>query len=277
MTAARLGKPPDAAQGDSARGLPVHAVLRVLLPLAALVLVLALWQGGVLNRLFGLQDYTVPKPSAIVSTVHGQWSSVWSAQLTTFTEAAIGYVIGAALGFAAAVLVTVFGAGRRLVPGLAGAVNALPVVALAPVAVVYLGYGGSSKIAVVTLLTAAVMTLNACKGLNSVGPDQLKLMHSYAATPAQILIKVRVPQSLPYLFTALKYNVAIALVCAIIAEFFGAYGGVGPEMVQALSAFAMPLAWGVMLIMGLTGIICYQVIAVIERLCTGWQPHQRKS
>lgn len=277
MTAAPLGKSPDAGQRGPARGLPVHAILRVALPLAALVLVLALWQGGVLNRLFGLQDYTVPRPSSIVSTVRGQWSGIWSAQLTTLTEAAIGYVIGGALGFAAAVVVAVSGMGRRLVPGVAGAVNALPVVALAPVALVYLGYGGSSKIAVVALLTAAVMTLNACKGLNSVGPDELKLMHSYAATRAQILVKVRVPQSLPYLFTALKYNVTIALVCAIIAEFFGAYGGVGPELVQALSAFAMPLAWGVMLIIGLTGIICYQAIAVIERLCTGWQPHQRKS
>jgi NitT/TauT family transport system permease protein len=114
------------------------------------------------------------------------------------------------------------------------------------------------------------MALNACKGLTSVPADPVDLMHSYAASRWQILSKLRVMYALPYVFTALKYNVTIALVAAIIAEFFGGYGGVGPEMVQALSAFAMALAWSVMVVVGAVGILWYEALVGLERLCMGW-------
>jgi NitT/TauT family transport system permease protein len=258
------------APGGARGHVSVRRAARVGLPLAALAVVLLLWQGGIFNRLFNLPAYTVPRPSVIASTLHSNWSGIWSAQWTTLTEAVIGYALGGVLGFASAVAVTMTGIGRRLVPGLAGAVNALPIVALAPIAVLDLGYGPSSKIAVVTLLTGAVMALNACKGLTSVAGDPLHLMYSYAASRWQILAKLRVMHALPYAFTALKYNVTIALVGAIIAEFFGAYGGVGPEMVQALSAFAMPLAWSVMVVVGAAGIVWYEALVGAERLFLGW-------
>ena len=266
---------PAGAPGRVRGHLSLRRVARVGLPLAALAAILLLWQAGIINRLFNLPDYTVPRPSIIASTLHSNWSSIWSAQWTTLTEAVIGYVIGGVLGFASAVAVAMTGIGRRLIPGLAGAVNALPIVALAPIAVLDLGYGASSKIAVVTLLTGSVMALNACKGLTSVAGDPLHLMHSYAASRWQILTKLRVMHALPYVFTALRYNVTIALVAAIIAEFFGAYGGVGPEMVQALQAFAMPLAWSVMVVVGLVGILWYEALVALERLCLGWHSSYR--
>jgi len=270
------GTLPASAPGRGRGGTSARRAARVSLPLVALAAVLLLWQGGIFNRLFNLQDYTVPRPSEIATTLHGNWSGIWAAQWTTLTEAVIGYALGGALGFAAAVAVTMTGIGRRLVPGLAGAVNALPIVALAPIAILDLGYGASSKIAVVALLTGAVMALNACKGLTSVGADPLHLMYSYAASRRQILTKVRVMHALPYVFTALKYNVTIALVGAIIAEFFGAYGGVGPEMVQALSAFAMSLAWSVMVVVGAVGILWYEAFVGLERLCMGWHSSYRR-
>jgi NitT/TauT family transport system permease protein len=271
------GAQPPSAPGRTRGRTSARRAARVSLPLVALAVVLLLWQGGVFNRLFNLQDYTVPRPSEIAATLHGNWSSIWAAQWTTLSEAVIGYVLGAAAGFGAAVAVTMTGIGRRLVPGLAGAVNALPIVALAPIAIVVLGYGASSKIAVVTLLAGAVMALNACKGLTSVGADPLNLMYSYAASRRQILTKVRVMHALPYVFTALKYNVTIALVGAVIAEFFGAYGGIGPEMVQALSAFAMALAWSVMVVVGAVGILWYEAIVGLERLCMGWHSSYRQA
>ena len=271
------GTQPVGAPGGARGHVLARRAAKVGLPLAALAVVLLLWQGGVFNRLFNLPDYTVPRPSVIASTLHSNWSGIWSAQWTTLTEAVIGYVLGGVLGFASAVAVTMTGIGRRLVPGLAGAVNALPIVALAPIAVLDLGYGASSKIAVVTLLTGAVMALNACKGLTSLAGDPLHLMYSYAASRWQILAKLRAMHALPYVFTALKYNVTIALVGAIIAEFFGAYGGVGPEMVQALSAFAMPLAWSVMVVVGAVGILWYEALVGLERLCLGWHSSYRHS
>lgn len=252
-----------------------RVLIRVAAPVGALVVVLALWQAGVFERLLGLQNYIVPEPAAIGSEIVSDWSAIWGAQWTTLSEAATGYALGNLLGFGVAVLVNATGLGRRLLPGLAGALNAVPVVATAPIAVLYLGYGKGSKIAIVTVLTGAVMLLNASKGLNSVDGDQLDLMHSYASGRWQVIAKLRVPSSLPYVFTALKYNVTLALVGAIIAEFFGGYGGVGIEMVQALSGFSMTLIWAAMLLVGVIGIAAYQAMTAVEWLVLRWYPPGR--
>lgn len=252
-----------------------QTVLRVGAPVVALAVVLALWQGGVFYSLFSLQTYTVPTPATIASTLTHSWSSIWGSQQITLLEAVRGYLIGNALGFAAAVLVTATGVGQRLLPGVAGALNALPIVATAPIAVLYLGDGVSSKIAIVAILTGAVMILNASKGLASVDRDHLSLMHSYASTRWQIIAKLRVPSALPYVFTALKYNVTLALVGAIIAEFFGAYGGIGIEMTQAQANFTMTTVWAAMVLIGVTGVVWYQAITGMEWLTMRWYPSNR--
>lgn len=252
-----------------------QVTLRIGAPVAVLAVILSLWQSGVFYSLFGLQEYTVPTPATIASTLANNWSSIWSSQLTTLLEAVWGYVIGNILGFVMVVFVIVTGVGRRLLTSVAGALNALPIVATAPIAVLYLGFGVSSKIAIVAILTAAVMILNSYKGLTSTDTDQLSLMHSYSATRWQIVAKLRVPSALPFIFTALKYNVPLALVGAIIAEFFGGYGGVGIEMVQALSSFGMTTVWAAMVLVGITGIIWYQAVTGLEWLVTRWYPSNR--
>jgi NitT/TauT family transport system permease protein len=271
-----MGRPAGRSAGNRnhRRGL-AQVVLRVAAPVVALAVVLALWQSGVFYSLFGLQQYTVPTPATIASTLAGNWSSIWGNQQTTLLEAVAGYLLGSAVGFGMAVLVTATGIGRRLLPGVAGALNAVPIVATAPIAVLYLGYGGNSKIAIVAILTAAVMLLNAYKGLNSVDADHLNLMHSYASTRWQIIAKLRVPSALPYVFTALKYNVTLALVGAIVAEFFGGYGGVGIEVIQAMSAFTMTVVWAAMLLVGVTGIVWYQVVTALEWIFARWYPSPR--
>jgi NitT/TauT family transport system permease protein len=259
----------------AAHGASGLVVRRVVPPLAALAALLALWQAGVFNSLFGLQEYIVPKPTAIWSTLTGSWSSIWPAQQTTLEEAIAGYLLGGALGFGAALLIIATGVGRRALPGAAGALNAVPIVATAPIAVLYLGFGMSSKVVIVLILTAAVMLLNAYKGLTSVNQDRLDLMHSYAATRWQVIVKLRMPSALPYIFTALRYNVTLALVGAIIAEFFGGYGGVGVEMVQALQGFSMNVVWAAMLLVGLVGIVWFQVVGGLERVTNRWYPTAR--
>jgi NitT/TauT family transport system permease protein len=262
------GRAPAGRPGGRARRL----LSRVVPPVLALLVVLTLWQLGLFERFLGLQTYIVPEPATIFSQFTSDWSAIWQAQWTTLVEAITGYVFGAVLGFALAVLVTATGLGRRFLPGVAGAINAVPIVATAPISVLYLGYGSSSKIAIVTVLTASVMLLNANKGLNAVADDQVDLMHSYAATRWQVIVKLRAPSSLPFVFTALKYNVTLALVAAIIAEFFGGFGGVGIEMVQALSGFSLTLVWAAMVLVGVLGIAWYQIVSATEWLATRSRP-----
>lgn len=250
---------------------------RFLAPIVAFVVVVAIWEKGLLHTWFDLKEYTVPYPSTILEVIREDWDSLWEALEITLKEASLGFVIGNAAGFAIAMAVVATGWGTRVLPGLAGALNSVPVVAVAPVSVMYFGFGLASKVAVVVLMTTAVMLLNSYKGLTAVANDPLDLMHSYAASGTRTMLKLRVPQSLPYVFTALKYNVTLALVGAIIAEFFGGYGGVGLQMVQALAAFAMPRAWALMILVGLLGVIWFQVIVIIERLATRWHESMRPS
>lgn len=275
MPAARLPLRRELRASASPPSALAQVVRRAAPPLAALVVLLALWQAGFFHALFGLQEYIVPKPTGIWSTLTANWSSIWSAQWTTLQEAVAGYLLGGGLGFGFALLITATGAGRRLLPGLAGALNAIPIVATAPIAVLYLGFGMSSKVVIVAVLTAAVMLLNAYKGLTSVNRDHLDLMHSYAATRWQVIVKLRIPSALPYIFTALRYNVTLALVGAIIAEFFGGYGGVGIEMEQALQGFSMTVVWGAMLLVGITGIVWFQIVGALEWVTNRWYPSAR--
>jgi NitT/TauT family transport system permease protein len=243
---------------------------RVLAPMLAFVVVIGLWQSGALHAAFGLKEYTIPLPGTIVDVIRTDWADLWAALRITLTEAFVGYVIGNIAGLLAALAVVATGWGTRVLPGLAGAFNSVPIVAVAPVSILYFGFGQSSKVAVVVLMTAAVMLLNSYKGLTAVESDPLDLMHSYAAGRRATIVKVRMPLSLPYVFTALKYNVTLALVGAIIAEFFGGYGGVGLQMVQALAAFGMSQAWALMVLVGAAGVIWFQIVVLVERVSTGW-------
>lgn len=252
-----------------------NLVGRIVAPIAAFVIVIFLWEKGFFHRWFDLQEYTVPYPSTILDEVRENWSTLWEALEITLKEAIVGYVIGNLLGFAGAVVVVVSGWGRKVLPGIAGGLNSIPVVAVAPVSILYFGFGMASKVAVVVLMTSAVMLLNSYKGLTAIANEPLELMHSYSASTMRTLVSVRIPLSLPYLFTALKYNVTLALVGAIIAEFFGGYGGVGLKMVQALASFGMPQAWALMVLVGVAGIIWFQLVVIVERLTTGWHESMR--
>jgi len=248
---------------------------RILAPIAAFVVVMTLWEKGFFHEWFDLQEYTVPYPSTIVEEMREEWSTLWGAMEITLKEALVGYVIGSTLGFAGAVFVVLTGWGRSVLPGIAGGLNSIPVVAVAPVSILYFGFGMASKVAVVVLMTSAVMLLNSYKGLTAIANEPLELMHSYSASRVRTLVSVRLPLSLPYLFTALKYNVTLALVGAIIAEFFGGYGGVGLQMVQALAAFGMPKAWALMVLVGVLGIVWFQIVVIVERLTTSWHESMR--
>lgn len=259
------------------RGPSWRSVGRVLAPIIAFVVVITLWESGVLHRAFDLKEYTVPYPSKILEVVQDDWDVLWEALAITLKEAVVGYAVGNVIGFGVALLVVATGWGTRALPGFAGALNSIPVVAVAPVSILYFGFGMASKVAVVALLTSAVMLLNSFKGLTAVASEPIDLMYSLSASRRDTMLKLRIPQSLPYIFTALKYNVTLALVGAIIAEFFGGYGGVGLQMVQALAAFAMPRAWALMVLVGLLGVVWFQIVVVIERWATRWHESMRST
>jgi NitT/TauT family transport system permease protein len=249
----------------------------IVLPVLTFVAVVGLWQAGLVHRAFGLEPYTLAYPADIVATLRsGSAGTLAAGTLTTLGAALAGFGIGSATGFLLAVLLAESDVLRRtLLPMLSGLVS-MPIIALAPLMVLYFGFGISSKIAVAAIMTAAPMAVTAYKGLNAYDSDSADLLRSYAASRRRFWRSLRLPVSLPYVFTALKLNVNLSLIGVIIAEFFGGTRGLGREMKYAIETFNMPVAWTTIVIAAVLGIVMYQVVNGIERLVVPWDPSLRE-
>jgi NitT/TauT family transport system permease protein len=148
--------------------------------------------------------------------------------------------------------------------------NSMPVVALAPLMVLYFGSDIGSKIAIIALMTVAPMVVNTYKGLTALDPDSCDLLWTYAATGWQVFRKLRLPSSLPFVFTALKLNVTLSIVGAIIGKFFSSRGGLGFLMAHSLETFDMPVAWASITLAGVLGVVFYLAVGAVERVLVPW-------
>jgi NitT/TauT family transport system permease protein len=246
------------------------SVARIVLPAITLGVVLAAWQAGLIHKAFGLEPYTLAYPSDVVDTLRSESGTLVPETLTTVVAALVGFALGSASGFVLAVLLAESGVLRRtLLPMLSGLVS-MPIIALAPLMVLYFGLGISSKIAVATIMTAAPMAVTAYKGLGSYDSDSADLLRSYAASRGRFWRSLRLPVSMPMVFTALKLNVNLALIGVIIAEFFGGRHGLGREMKYAIDSFDMPMAWTTIVVAAVIGIVWYQLVGLVERLLVPW-------
>ena len=174
-------------------------------PLVVLVALLGLWQAGAFHALFRLREFQLPYPVEIAQAIVDHWDLLWrDAVLSTGPEAAVGLILGGLLGFGCALLFASVPFLRRGALPIAASFNSIPIIAVSPIAVLWLGFGPPSKLAVVALMVFAPMVINAFKGLYAIDPHSLELMTSLAASPRDVFWKLRLPHSLPYVFTALK-------------------------------------------------------------------------
>ena len=245
-------------------------IWRLLLPVVTFVVAVSAWQARLFHQAFGLEPYTLAYPADIVDTVAADDGTLVRATLVTLLSALAGFSLGSLSGFLLAVLLAEFGILRRtLLPMLSGLVS-MPIIALAPLMILYFGLGTSSKVAVATIMCMAPMAVTAYKGLNCYDSDSADLLHSYAASRPRFWLVLKLPVSLPFVFTALKLNVNLSLIGVIIAEFFGGNRGLGREMKYAIETFNMPVAWTTIVIAALLGIVLYQLVTVIERVLVPW-------
>jgi NitT/TauT family transport system permease protein len=193
-------------------------------------------------------------------------------------EALLGFVLGGVAGFLlAALFVHVKPAERGLLPYVIAS-QTVPIIAIAPMIVVGIGRLGAppwlSKSIIAAYLTFFPVTINALRGLTSVERDQLALMHSYAASKLQIFFKVRVPASVPYLFTAMKISATASVIGAIIGELpVGSTRGLGVQLVvgSQYNTFNPGFLWATILMAALLGLTFYGVVSLVERLVVRWR------
>ena len=244
---------------------------RLGLPALVLVGLLGVWQAGLIHAVFGLRDFQLPFPLQIADAMLDRWDILlWDAVVYTGFEAVVGLLIGSSVGYLCAGLFVRYPLLRLGALPIAAALNAMPIVAVAPIAVLWLGFGQPSKIAVVALMTFAPMAINAFKGLYSVDQQALDLLASVASSPLQVFIKLRMPHSLPYVFSALKVGVTLALIGAIVSEFFNAQRGLGVTLSNNIQVAKMPLAWAAIVTAALLGLALYALVSLAERRIIPW-------
>jgi NitT/TauT family transport system permease protein len=246
----------------------------VLVPALFAVLVLFLWE--VLTRGFGVPMILLPSPSAIGAAFWEMLPELLlDVQQTVLFAAIPGFVIGTGLGFLAGAAVDRSPFLQQGLLPLSNFASVIPIVGVAPIMIMWFGFGGESKAAVVILITFFPAFVNMVAGLQLASAIERDLMTSYAATYWQTLRKLRLPAALPFLFAALKINASLSLIGAIVAEFFGTpVHGIGFRISAEIGHLALDHVWAAILIAALVGSLSYALLAAAERSATFWHPSQ---
>ncbi|PYF08919.1 ABC transporter permease [Ureibacillus chungkukjangi] len=253
-----------------------HNSSKIIIPITAGIVFLLLWEFQIFHGIFQLKTYQLPIPSAIMAAFIENFSTLFSYTAYTFTEAVLGMLLGSSVGFMLALIASAFPKWGRSGLMIVVALNAVPIVALAPIMNLWFGNGMGSRIAIVTITTMAAMAINAHKGLSNVNPLALDLMHSYAAKKLEVFKYLRISNSLPYVFTALKINTTASMIGAIVGEFFYSSKGLGYLLSNSIKIAQMPLGWSCIIIASIAGVIFYLVVEGLEKMFIGWHASERK-
>jgi NitT/TauT family transport system permease protein len=257
------------------RSRQARRALDLAVPLAFGIVLFYLWEVAV--RGFGVPSVLMPAPSAIAARFAASLPVLAEDFVQTFVRGVLsGYAIGCGTGFAIAVLAHRFTfVGRGLLP-LGNFVSALPIVGIAPIMVMWFGFDWPSKAAVVAVITFFPMLVNTLAGLTAAGRIERDLMRSYGAGHAQTLMKLHIPAAMPFVFNALKINSTLALIGAIVAEFFGTpIRGMGFRISIEAARMSLDMVWAEIALAALAGMAFYAIVALAERATTFWHPSYR--
>jgi len=225
----------------------------------------------------GISNALLPSPTEIWLRLTSSGEILWKDFQQTFLKSVlIGYAIGCGSAFVAAILVDRIPFLRRGLLPIGNLVSALPIIGVAPIMVMWFGFDWPSKAAVVVIMTFFPMLVNTVSGLAASDAMQRDLMRTYASSYWQTLFKLRLPMAMPFIFNALKINSTLALIGAIVAEFFGSpISGMGFRISTAVGSMDLDLVWAEIAVAALAGMLFYGLIALLERAVTFWHPSVR--
>lgn len=261
--------------GLSPRSAALRRIVALLIPLSFGVWLLVLWQ--LLVTGFAVPKVLLPPPSDIWARAVASPSILWADFRQTFLKGVIvGYVLGCGSGFLVALVVDRVPFLRRGLLPVGNLVSALPIIGVAPIMVMWFGFDWPSKAAVVVIMTFFPMLVNTVTGLAAADRIQHDLMHTYAANHVQSLVKMRLPMAMPFVFNALKINSTLALIGAIVAEFFGTPTvGMGFRISTEVGRMNVDMVWASIAVAAVAGSLFYGLVALLERVVTFWHPSVR--
>lgn len=252
-----------------------HTGTEIVIPLLFGASLLVIWE--VVTRGANVSPVLLPPPSAIGARFAASIPMLWADFVQTFIKSVIpGYVIGCGAGLLVAIAVDRSPFLKAGLMPIGNFMSALPIIGIAPIIVMWFGFDWQSKAAVVVAMTFFPMLVNTVAGLNAASAIERDLMRTYAASYWQTLLKLRLPAAGPFIFNALKINSTLALIGAIVAEFFGTpVVGMGFRISTGVGRLAIDLVWAEIAVAAIAGSAFYAGVALIERGVTFWHPSVR--
>ncbi|WP_439332837.1 ABC transporter permease [Tranquillimonas alkanivorans] len=256
--------------------LPKSRATKLAVPVIFGLTILVLWQ--LVVRIYDVPGVILPAPTDIWARLTAEVPTLWEDFVQTFVKGALsGYVMGCAAAFVTAVLIDRSPFLQKGLLPVGNFIAALPIIGTAPILVMWFGFDWESKAAVVVVMVFFPMLVNTVAGLSATESMQRDLMKTYAASYWQTLFRLRLPAAMPFVFNGLKICTTLALIGAIVAEFFGSpIKGMGFRISTEVGRLGLDMVWAEITVAALAGSAFYGAVAVAERAVTFWHPSQRK-
>lgn len=231
---------------------------------------LLLWHFAVV--IFDIPAYILPVPGDVLIEVVEQWNvQLYEETMVTFLESLGGFLLAIAVAIPLAILVTYSDLLNRIAMPLLVVSQVIPKIALAPLFIIWLGFGVLPKVLISFLVAFFAIVVSTAVGLQSIEPKMLHLSRSMGASTLQTFLKVRLPNSLPTVFGGLKVAVTLAVIGAIVGEFVGAGSGLGHLTITAMGSLNLPLTFAAILMMAVIGVVLYGAVVLLEKLAVPWK------
>jgi NitT/TauT family transport system permease protein len=238
------------------------------LPVLATVVVVALWAAIV--RIFEIPDYLLPAPQAVAARIVKEWPLLWKHGAYTLMSVLTGFAAGVAVGVPLAFAIVLSRSMERVTMPFLVMSQTIPKVAIAPILVVWLGFGILPKIAIVFLISFFPIVVSTVVGLKSVETDMIDLVRAMGARTGKIMLRVRGPSALPQMFAGFKIAVCLAVVGAIVGEFVGSDRGLGFLLLTSTGTLDGPLVWSALIVLVAMGMALFALVSKLERWTIPW-------
>jgi NitT/TauT family transport system permease protein len=250
-------------------------ILNLLPPILFGVSVIFVWEASVIH--FGVNPIILPPPSAVYYKFISSIPTLWEDFVQTAIKGALsGYIIGCVIAFAVSLIADKFKFFERGVLPIGNFLAAMPIIGIAPILVMWYGYGWQSKAAVVAVMVFFPILVNTVQGMKMSDKIHRDLMQTYNATYLQTLLKLRLSTAMPFIFNGLKICTTLALIGAIVAEFFGSpIRGMGFRISTEAPRFALDMVWAEITVAAMAGSLFYGGVVLLEKWITFWHPSQR--
>ena len=243
--------------------------VRVLLGAATFLVVLVLWEEAI--RLFDVPEYVVPKPSAAFATLLAEWRLILYYGWVTSVEILLGFIAGGIGGAALAIVVHRYRIVEAALNPLIVFFQIIPKIALAPIFLLWFGFGLGPKVLLVAIIAFFPVTLNTIAGLVATSPDLGHLVQSVGGTRGQYLWRVQLPSALPHIFAGLKIAMTFSVIGAVVGEFTGGSEGLGYLILFSSSQVKTPLLFAALFAIAALGLAMYYAIVALEYAAVPWE------